>query len=177
MHSPTSDKVFILSTDVNENNHQMTMPSYHRLGYEDLDNGSVCTEKNLCRRKQNFYFFAYVFGYVIFLVSGSLFFNFFEHPEEIRYRKNLDYTKKSFIRKYPEMKGNLIRCPIRKLSTNFYFLFLFLENDLEDFIKVIVDATNLGISPFKNASNELSWSFGQSFLFSTTLVTTIGKSQ
>lgn len=55
------------------------------------------------------------------------------------------------------------------------FLSLFSEDDLEEFIKVIVDATNQGISPLKNATNELNWSFGQSFLFSTTLITTIGK--
>lgn len=180
MHSPTSsDKVFILSTDVNQNNHRMTIPSYLnlKLGYEDLDSQSSSTfiQDNLCRRKQNLYFFVYVSVYVTFLVAGSWFFIFIELPEEMKFRKNLDFVKSSFIQKHPEMKGNLKCGHNGEQFLNFLFSLFFSEHDLEEFIKVIVDATNQGISPMKNASNELNWSFGQSFLFSTTLITTIGK--
>lgn len=122
MHSPTSDKVFILSTDVNQNSHRMTIPNYLNLGYEDLDSGSTLIEHSLCRRKQNLYFFLYVSVYVTYLVAGSWFFIFIELPEEMNFRKNLDNVKNSFIQKYPEMEGNLKRC--RKMG-NCFLTFVF----------------------------------------------------
>ncbi len=39
----------------------------------------------------------------------------------------------------------------------------------------IVEANNRGVSIFKNGSSVPSWSFGQSFFFASTVVTTIGK--
>lgn len=109
MHSPTSDKMFILSADVNQNNHRMRLPTYLNLnlGYEDLDSGSTLIESNLGRRKQNLYFLLYMSVYVTYLVAGSWFFIFIELPEEVNFRKNLDNVKNSFLQRYPEMKGNL----------------------------------------------------------------------
>lgn len=39
----------------------------------------------------------------------------------------------------------------------------------------IVSANNRGVEIFKNGTSVSSWSFGQAFFFSSTVVTTIGK--
>lgn len=48
------------------------------------------------------------------------------------------------------------------------------DAELDDFLEAVVVASKHGISAVKNSSNELNWSFGQSFFFATTVVTTIG---
>ena len=53
--------------------------------------------------------------------------------------------------------------------------YLFIDSSLDDLIEEIVSANNRGVSLEKNGSAVPSWSFGQSFFFSSTVVTTIGK--
>lgn len=55
------------------------------------------------------------------------------------------------------------------------FLFVFPDEDLEAFLTEVVKANDRGISPLRNASNELNWGFGQALFFASTVVTTIGK--
>lgn len=109
MHSPTSDKVFILTGDVNQNDPRLTLPKYlnQAEGYENLDKSNFI-EKNLCRKKQNFYFFLYVSVYVVYLIAGSWFFIFMELPEEVKLRNNIDNVKSSFLHKFKDMKGIII---------------------------------------------------------------------
>lgn len=52
----------------------------------------------------------------------------------------------------------------------------FLDNHLEDFLAAVLQAHSNGISPLRNASQDLNWSFAQAILFTTSVVTTIGKS-
>ena len=48
------------------------------------------------------------------------------------------------------------------------------DSALEDLIVEIITANNRGVSAAKNTAGEQNWSFGQSFFFSSTIVTTIG---
>ena len=64
----------------------------------------------------------------------------------------------------------------------FKILYL-LGSDLDDLINAIVEADNRGVTlaPMADSSNGNnvsvpSWSFGQSFFFASTVVTTIGNS-
>ena len=50
----------------------------------------------------------------------------------------------------------------------------FADSSLDDLIQEIINANNRGVSIEKNGSAVASWSFGQSFFFSSTVVTTIG---
>ena len=54
------------------------------------------------------------------------------------------------------------------------YIFLPSDSDLDDLIDEIIKANNRGVSIARNGSNVASWSFGQSFFFSSTVVTTIG---
>lgn len=49
------------------------------------------------------------------------------------------------------------------------------DDDLEKLIVDIIQANNRGVSAAKNVTSEPNWSFGQSFFFSSTIVTTIGN--
>ncbi|KAL5277497.1 KCNK1 family protein [Megaselia abdita] len=98
-------------------------------------------------------FLLVIFIFVLYLVLGASIFSAIEGPSNDSASTNLTKLKQLLYQQNSKCMS---------------------EDDLEEFIKVIVDATNQGISPMKNASNELNWSFGQSFLFSTTLITTIG---
>ena len=55
-----------------------------------------------------------------------------------------------------------------------HFSFFFAESDLDDLIDEIIKTNNRGVSIGRNGSAVASWSFGQSFFFSSTVVTTIG---
>lgn len=54
-------------------------------------------------------------------------------------------------------------------------LFVFPDDDLEEFLRAVIEANDRGISPLRNSTNEMNWSFGQALFFSSTVVTTIGK--
>ena len=46
---------------------------------------------------------------------------------------------------------------------------------IENIIIIFLDITYHGISPLEKSKNNSNWSFGQSFLFTVTIVTTIGN--
>lgn len=63
-----------------------------------------------------------------------------------------------------------------------YFVFFVPDSALDELMDAIVEANNRGVSlgPRREngsiATNVPSWSFGQSFFFASTVVTTIGSS-
>lgn len=56
-----------------------------------------------------------------------------------------------------------------------YYVFCVSDAELEDFIDAIVKAANGGILATNNVTFSSSWSFGQSFFFVGTFLTTIGE--
>jgi hypothetical protein len=57
-------------------------------------------------------------------------------------------------------------------DNNFYVLLT--EDDLDQFIETVIEAHKAGVTATKNISNVPNWSFGQSFFFATSVLTTIG---
>jgi len=47
-------------------------------------------------------------------------------------------------------------------------------DDLDEFVDAVIEANKAGISASHNVSNVPNWSFGQSFFFATSLITTVG---
>lgn len=56
-----------------------------------------------------------------------------------------------------------------------FVFFIVADQDLEELIVEIVRANDRGVSAVRNVTGEPNWSFGQSFFFSSTVVTTIGR--
>lgn len=91
----------------------------------------------------------YILAYFTFLVGGSILFAAIENESEADIKSDIELKKQAFVYKHPDVT----------------------EAELEDLIQGI---NYRGISPLKKDFNSSNWSFGQSFLFSVTLVTTIG---
>jgi hypothetical protein len=49
------------------------------------------------------------------------------------------------------------------------------SHDLDEYVLKIIEATKHGIKPIRNLTTFPSWNFASAFLYSGTLVTTIGK--
>ncbi|XP_037936686.1 potassium channel subfamily K member 1-like isoform X1 [Teleopsis dalmanni] len=127
----------------------------------ESNNGAKCQNETKCtnpflklKRKINRHHFLilFVLFYVAYLTFGGFCFQMFETPIENNYRAGLNSLRNDFLKKYPQI----------------------LDEDLEDFLHAIITANDRGISPLRNASNEMNWSFGQALFFSSTVVTTIG---
>ncbi|XP_044761558.1 potassium channel subfamily K member 6-like isoform X1 [Coccinella septempunctata] len=102
--------------------------------------------------KTSIYFSFYVMLYLVFLTSGAMIFSFLERPTEVALRLRVESVKQNFLRTYPSIP----------------------DQALEDLISEVVSASNRGVSATRNATGESNWSFGQSFFFTSTVVTTIG---
>ncbi len=65
-------------------------------------------------------------------------------------------------------------CPLRYDS---YDCLYFSTTRLNHYLNLILilDITANGLSPLEHGANATNWNFGQSFLFTVTIVTTIGK--
>jgi len=91
----------------------------------------------------------YILAYFIYLVGGSVLFTALEQEHEELIKTNIRNRKRDFIYNNPGVD----------------------PNELE---KLIIDITHHGVSPLEKSNNNSNWSFGQSFLFTVTIVTTIG---
>ena len=92
----------------------------------------------------------YIVAYVTYLVGGSVLFTSLEQGVEEDVKSGIEFRKKEFIAQNPEVS----------------------REDLEDLID---DIMYRGISPRRKDFNNSNWSFGQSFLFTVTVVTTVGE--
>lgn len=91
----------------------------------------------------------YLVAYFLFLVGGCLLFSTLEQGAEEELKNGIDQRKKDFVQAHPGVK----------------------DADLE---KLIDDIMYRGISPKRRDLKNSNWSFGQSLLFTVTVVTTIG---
>ena len=91
----------------------------------------------------------YVVAYFSYLVVGCLLFIYLEKETEEEIKMVIQRRKTDFLNDNPGVY----------------------EEELETFIEDII---NLGVSPLKKDKANPNWSFGQSFLFTVTIVNTIG---
>ena len=92
----------------------------------------------------------YIVAYITYLVGGCTLFTCLEQGVEEDIKTGIDLRKNDFIARNPAVS----------------------KEDLENLID---DIMYRGISPRRKDFNNSNWSFGQSFLFTVTVVTTVGK--
>ncbi|XP_036318980.1 potassium channel subfamily K member 1-like [Rhagoletis pomonella] len=129
--------------------------SSFNLGYHHVTKkqSSVAAAKKWeCGRKQNIRLLCFTLFYCVYLAIGSVCFQIVETPVEGELRAAVRLLRANFLQKYPQIP----------------------DEDLEEFLKAVITANDRGISPLRNATNEMNWSFGQAFFFSSTVITTIG---
>lgn len=96
---------------------------------------------------------ALVVVYIFYLSVGAAIFSSIEGPYEQRILSDLRKKRDEFLLKHPCVT----------------------EKELENFVKHVVAAQDMGIQPLRNESDKKSWGFGSSFFFAGTVATTIGK--
>ncbi|XP_045480558.1 potassium channel subfamily K member 1-like isoform X2 [Harmonia axyridis] len=97
-------------------------------------------------------FLLFIWGYLMFLAFGAWIFSSIESPEEKQKIQELRNLRANFMKTFDCVR----------------------DQALEELIGEVVAASNRGVSATKNATGESNWSFGQSFFFTSTVVTTIG---
>jgi len=90
--------------------------------------------------------------FIFYLAFGASIFSAIESPIEKQEMEDLVTKKADFLQNHPCVT----------------------DSDLDDLIDEVIKANNRGVSTGRNGSSVASWSFGQSFFFSSTVVTTIG---
>jgi len=91
----------------------------------------------------------YILAYFAFLTGGSLLFSYLEQDNELEIREEISRRKEEFIAQHQQI-------------------------DPMELEQLLSDLTYHGVSPLKEGRNASNWNFGQSFLFTVTIVTTIG---
>lgn len=104
-------------------------------------------------RRSNFFTLALLTGLVCYLCFGALVFTYLEHNHEQQLRKDFRERRELFLHDHRNGLG---------------------EKDLEAFIGHVMDLHSNKIIPVKNATSPPLWTFGNSLLFATTIVTTVG---
>ncbi|XP_027040781.1 potassium channel subfamily K member 1-like [Pocillopora damicornis] len=102
--------------------------------------------------RANIRLIALVIVYIFYLSVGAAIFSSIEGPYEQRILSDLRRKRDDFLAKHPCVT----------------------DKELENFVKHVVAAQDMGIPPLGNASDKRSWGFGSSFFFAGTVVTTIG---
>lgn len=102
--------------------------------------------------KSTFKFTLLIIFVVVYVIIGALVFSGLEGPNEKRDIQRLKTLRAAFLQKH-----NCVT-----------------DEELEAFMVEIVRANERGVSAIRNVTMEPNWSFGQSFFFAGTILTTIG---
>jgi len=102
--------------------------------------------------RRSIYLIFYVIWILVYLGIGGLVFSTMELPVETQLRAEFNQRVEHFLEKNPSVP----------------------EEELDKLLLDVVRATNRGVAVTRNLSSEPNWSFGQSFFFAGTVVTTIG---
>ncbi|CAG0885521.1 unnamed protein product [Cyprideis torosa] len=103
-------------------------------------------------RRSTFFLLIFIIVYVLSLCLISIALSTLESKTELQVKKRFAIARDKFLADHSTVEAE----------------------DLESFIKEVVNAQIHGVSVFGNLTTTENWSFGQSFFFAATVVTTIG---
>lgn len=96
-----------------------------------------------------------VLGYLLYLVFGAVVFSSVELPYEDLLRQELGKLKQRFLEEHACLS----------------------EQQLEQFLVRVLEASNYGVSVLSNASGNWNWDFTSSLFFASTVLSTTGKAK
>nr|CAH0099576.1 unnamed protein product [Daphnia galeata] len=102
-------------------------------------------------QRSSWFLIVFLAFFITYLSLGALVFGSMEQPIERQYRLEIRNRIEKFLFQYPFIP----------------------EQELDALLMDVVQATNRGVAVTRNVSSEPNWSFGQSFFFAGTVVTTI----
>jgi len=100
-------------------------------------------------RRSTWLLLLYILAYFAYLIGGSVLFSYLEQDNERKIREKIANRKARFLSDYQEV-------------------------DPQELEELIADITRHGLNPLDEGRNASNWNFGQSFLFTVTIVTTVG---
>lgn len=116
--------------------------------------GSSCVR--LVERHRSAWCFGFlVLGYLLYLVFGAVVFSSVELPYEDLLRQELRKLKRRFLEEHECLS----------------------EQQLEQFLGRVLEASNYGVSVLSNASGNWNWDFTSALFFASTVLSTTGRGQ
>ncbi|XP_037678851.1 potassium channel subfamily K member 1-like [Choloepus didactylus] len=113
--------------------------------------GSSCVR--LVERHRSAWCFGFlVLGYLLYLVFGAVAFSSVELPYEDLLRQELRKLKRRFLEEHECLS----------------------EQQLEQFLVRVLEASNYGVSVLSNASGNWNWDFTSALFFASTVLSTTG---
>ena len=109
-------------------------------------------------------------AYFLYLFFGATIFSAIEHPIEGQMLQELEQERSKFLAENKCVQGNYIRY-FKTISQ----ILLIVGGKLDSYISSVTKHSRRGVT--LAAKHTPNWSFGQSFFFSGTVVTTIGYGQ
>lgn len=114
--------------------------------------GSSCVR--LVERHRSAWCFGFlVLGYLLYLVFGAVVFSSVELPYEDLLRQELRKLKRRFLEEHECLS----------------------EQQLEQFLGRVLEASNYGVSVLSNASGNWNWDFTSALFFASTVLSTTGR--
>lgn len=114
--------------------------------------GSSCVR--LVERHRSAWCFGFlVLGYLLYLVFGAVVFSSVELPYEDLLRQELRKLKRRFLEQHECLS----------------------EQQLEQFLGRVLEASNYGVSVLSNASGNWNWDFTSALFFASTVLSTTGR--
>ncbi|KAM9155897.1 potassium channel subfamily K member 1 [Pangshura tecta] len=112
-----------------------------------------CSCVRLVERHRSAWCFAFlVLGYLLYLVFGAVVFSSVELPYEDLLRQELRKLKRRFLEEHECLS----------------------EQQLEQFLRRVLEASNYGVSVLGNASGSWNWDFTSALFFASTVLSTTG---
>ena len=115
----------------------------------------------------------YVVSYFSYLLLGGYIMSVLETPNEMDIKNKTRKRKEEFLRNNPNVNRKFFHTIFLPVIISNYCIFL--GTEFEELLSLFTESSGHGIGISDEDLDDNNWSLGQSFLFTVTVVTTVGN--